>query len=224
MIRTLLLAAAAMVATAGAASAQAPQPSAYKAARDFSYQNPNGVWTYGIGRTGSTFALHPGGLVEAGGPGEVDYFNTNNALVGVNTVGKRVVENLPSSSVVQPANLLIMHTGSDGNDSIVRFTAPAAGRYSFEGYYVILDNRPTGVAPKIFIGDTDVTMRAFRTDAAVMLTGGSDPAAKKPGERRRFAITSKLKAGQIVSFGLNDAGNWLFDTTGFDVTVRPVAE
>jgi len=223
MKRLAILAALAIAATAGAAHAQTP--TVYKAGRDFSYLNPGGVWSYGYGQTGTSFTLYSG-LIDRCGAAEdgSDCFYFSNALVGSNVLNKRRVEAASASTIVIPEKGLLLHTGSDGSDPIVRFTAPAAGTYRIEGYYQILDNRPTGVAPKIFVDALDVTQKAFRADADVVLTGASDPDAKKVGETRKFALTRKLRKGAVVSFGLDEAGNWTFDSTGFDVTIAPVAE
>lgn len=222
-MKRLAILAAALAMAASAAHAQSP--AVYKAGRDFSYLNPGGVWSYGYGRTGTSFTLYPG-LIDRCGAAEEgsDCFNFSNALVASNVLNKRRVEIASASSIVIPEKGLHMHTGSDGSDAIVRFTAPAAGKYRIEGYYQILDNRPTGVAPKIFVDAIDVTLKAFRADAPVVLSGASDPEAKKVGETRKFALTRKLRKGAVVSFGLNEAGNWTFDSTGFDVVIAPVVE
>lgn len=213
--------AAAFAASISVAAAESPAPANYKALRDFSYSNPNGVWSYGYGTAGdrSSFVRYPLGLQILGG-GLIDSFYDSESSVSVNNTGKTVVLNASSSSVVVPTDALVMHPRSDGQDTMVVFTAPGFGLYQIEGFFEILDNAPTGVAPRIFVGSKDVTKTAFGKKD-VVLTGGSDPSKKKAGQKKSFSFTQELSPNQRVQFALTPNGDWRFDSTGFDVTITP---
>lgn len=216
---------AALCLFAGAVVAE-PLAQSYKAGRDFSYRNPNGVWTYGYGTTGvkSNFTSLGALIDKCGGAEELtDCFRVNDGLVGSNVTGKVQVVNAPSSSIVIPVGPLLLHPNASGQDVIVQFKAPQAGNYQIKGFYQILDNAPTSVAPKMFINARDVTKAAFGSTTDVVLSGASNPAEKKAGEKKSFSLTRTLAKGDRVQFGLNPNGDWRFDSTSFDVTITPVA-
>lgn len=222
MMKTMAL--AAMLAVAGLTTGAEAQ--SYKATRDFSYQNPNGVWQYGYGLSGpgGTFTRIPGPLVDkCFQPKEgSDCFLDSDALVSVNTSGKTYVAVAPSSSIVIPNDALRLHPRSDNQEVIIQFRAPAEGEYSFNGFYQILDTNPSSIAPRIFVGAVDVTPEAFREAGPVILAGpGADAAAKKGGQLKRFRFTRTLSKNGVVRFGLGANGDFRFDSTAFDVTATP---
>lgn len=217
---------AALCLSVGVAVAE-PLAQSYKAGRDFSYRNPGGVWSYGYGTTGVKASFTSlGALIDKCGGAEAltDCFRVNEGLVGSNVTGKTQVVNATSSSIVVPSAGLLLHPNASGQDVIVQFKAPQAGSYEMKGFYQILDNAPTSVAPKIFINAKDVTKKAFGSKADVVLSGAADPAAKKGGEKKSFSLTRTLAKGDRLQFGLNPNGDWRFDSTSFDVTITPVAE
>lgn len=225
-MKTFLTSAAvavALTASAGAASAQSAAPASYKAVRDFSYNNPGGVWSYGYGTAGApaTFVRYTTGLV-SGANGLLDAFNESESVVAVTTQTETAVHNPGSSQVVIPVDALVMHPRSDGQETMVVFTAPAAGTYKIEGFYEILDNAPTGVRPRIVIGTKEFTRAAFNSKVDVVLTGASKPGTKEVGQKRAFTLTRQLSKGNRVQFALNPNGDWRFDSTGFSATVTLV--
>ena len=229
-MKTILTAAAAaaLLATVATANAQSPAPENYNALRDFSYNNPNGVWSYGYGTAGdkNTFVVYPVGLDAGCGRTEdviCDCFISSNSLVAQNVSGKLQVVNAAASSIVVPVDALQLHPRDDGQETIIVFKAPAHGFYKMEGFYEILDNAPTSIAPRIVIGTKDQTRKAFGSKVDVVLSGASDPANKKVGEKKSFSFTRELSKDQRVQFSLNPNGDWRFDSTGFDVTITPVA-
>ncbi|MFC3691974.1 hypothetical protein [Chenggangzhangella methanolivorans] len=225
-MKTMLTCAAvaALLATVGPASAQSPAPASYKATRDFSYNNPGGVWSYGYGTAGdkASFVRYPAGLISAAN-GLLDSFYDGESSVSVNATGAVALHDPGSSKVVIPTDALVMHPRLDGQETMVVFTAPAHSFYRMEGFFEILDNAPTSVAPRIVIGTKDQTRKAFGEKQTVVLSGAADPAALKPGEKKSFSFTRELSKNQRVQFALNPNGHWRFDSTGFDVTITPVA-
>lgn len=214
-LKTILLGLIGLAATQSSASAET-----YKVIRDFSYLNPGGVWSYGYGVTGTSFAIVApieNGCGTAGGRN--DCFRHGNALVYMNTSGSSFVDP-GSGTVLVGDNVLMMHPDA-GVDAIVRFRAPRVGTYTFKGSFTIMDASPTGIAPKIFAGTRNITKAAFKSASDVTLTGpGADLARKKPGGSKRFAFSRTLQRGQVVYFGVNDLGNWTFDSTAFKLEVQ----
>lgn len=197
----------------------------YKAARDFSYSNPSGVWAYGYGTTGdkSDFKLLDQLLEFCGTSAMIsDCYRTGDALVASNVSGATRVAHAAASDVVVPADVLQLHPHSNTKDVIVQFTAPKTANYRISGFYEILDTKPTGVAPKIFVNGKDMTLKAFHSKKKVVLKGGADAVARLPGESDSFNFDQKLAKGDRVQFGLNADGDWSFDSTGFDVRIVPL--
>lgn len=123
------------------------------------------------------------------------------------------------STVTLPAGVLLVHPGPS-TDSIVNWTAPTTGTYSITGYFELLDVAPTGIIGEVFSGSTQL----YRAT----LTG--PPASHNPeavGGMESFSLTETLSAGDALSFGVNNDGNYLNDSTGFDVRIgslNPVPE
>lgn len=225
---TAAAAAAAILLSAGGAMAQGrPAPENYNALRDFSYNNPNGVWSYGYGTAGekASFTVYPVGLDAGCGRTEdviSDCFLDAESLVAQNVSGKLRTAGGGASTIVIPADALQLHPRNTSQDTIIVFTAPKDGSYRIEGFFEILDDRPTSIAPKIFVNAKDITRKAFKSDVDVVLSGAADPVKKKVGEKRKFSVTQALLKGQRLQFALNPNGDWRFDSTGFDATVTPV--
>ena len=191
----------------------------WDATKDFGAFNPNGVWSYGYGITGTSFTQYTiynpdCGLYVHGvvcWTAEVFY---NTPLVGFNTTG----EWLNDSTAVLPPDVLIMHPGpDDGQDTMVRWTAPVAGYYNIAGFFEILDTNPTGIIGLVFRNGTLLYSRE--------LLG---PPAQHPdqvGGRENFYFSTLfLNAGDVLSFGVNKDGDFHYDTTGFNATItRPAA-
>ena len=104
-------------------------------------------------------------------------------------------------TVVQPTDVLNLHPGgtNDGQvvggsdiDTILRFTAPGAGNYAFNGFFEALDTNPTGVT--IYAGGHLVTIAGFA--AHPNTTGAPTP----------FNFRAVLAQGGTVDFVVNRVG------------------
>jgi hypothetical protein len=195
----------------------------YKAHRDFSYQNPNGVWSYGGLSIAEPRTFVPfDEFVSDAVPGFDDH-RRGSALIGVNTTGK-AMDDTGSSTAVIPNNMLQMHTASD-EDTVVRFKVPKSGSYRFEGFYQIMDTSPNGTLLFILHDDMNINQIAFGKKV-VRLTGKAAVRSEKNpkgGRTIKFDFTlDGLKRNQTISFGLNADGAATFDSTGFDVKVTPL--
>jgi hypothetical protein len=195
----------------------------FKAQRDFSYQNPSGVWSYGT-RTPITAGPGPKAFTKFSGPLTSDCVPGFDCWkVGVNTVGTnttgRAFNDPASSTVVVGNNLLQMHPTNE-LDTVVLFEAPVTGSYRFEGYFQILDTNPNSVMTFIVRGRNDFLFRrrlALRNGNGAATRDDKNP---KPGRAIRFDFQADdIQAGDLIAFGVNADGNYLFDSTGFDAKI-----
>jgi YVTN family beta-propeller protein len=186
----------------------------WDATKDFGPSNPNGVWSYGYGITGTSFTLDPLYNPDCFGVSGLVCWILNEDVpdVGFNTTGDWI----NWRTVVFPPDVLHVHPGpNDGQDSIVQWTAPVAGYYKISGFFEILDTNPTGVIGLVFRNGTLL----YRGE----LLG---PPAQHPdqvGGREDFSFSKLfLNAGDVISFAVNKDGDYRFDSTGFNATItRP---
>lgn len=202
---------AAMVALPISASA-----TVFNDAADFSSSNPSGAWSYGQGATGVSFTPYTVFSTSCNGQSGVACWQPpvitfGVPLVGLNTSGSTV----NFGTVVWPTDLLLVHPGP-ATDSIVRWTAPTGGTYSISGLFELLDTDPTGVIGEIF----DNSVNVFT--APLTAPGAMHP--NTPGQSKSFSLTLSLNANDVVSFGVNNAGDFRFDSTGLIATIAPVPE
>ena len=187
----------------------------YKAHRDFSYLNAVGVWSYG-GRTVSapkktTLFTE---FVTDSIPG-VDKFGRGNTIVAVNTTGK-AFNATDNNTVVIPDNTLFMHPSTE-EDAVVIFKVPSPGTYRFEGFFQIMDTSPTGTVVYALRNAKTILQKELNGKGAKR-----DDRNPKGGKKISFDFAlDDLRAGDKITFGVNAAGNWTFDTTAFDVRVTP---
>jgi hypothetical protein len=191
----------------------------WDATKDFAASNPNGAWSYGDGITGTSFTLYPfynPDCADIWGVSGVVCWTAeifdHDPLASFNTIGNW----LNFSSVVDPPGVLLIHPGpNEGQDTIVQWTAPVAGYYNISGFFEICDVDPSGIIGLVFHNGTLIYSRE--------LVG---PPAQHPdtvGGREDFYIFNLfLKAGDVVSFGVNRDGDFRSDSTGFNATItRP---
>ena len=192
----------------------------WDARRDFAASNPNGAWSYGSGVTGTSFTRYSTYMADCGSPyGGVPGFvcwsselYLDDPFVGANQTGHWV---FCCNSVLLPPDAVIVHPAPDWNpdDSIVQWTAPADGTYSIYGYFEILDAvAPTGIVGLVYHNST----RLFSGE----LLGPPAQPPNKMGGREVFAIPAlTLKAGDVISFGVNADGTFYYDSTGFNAVI-----
>lgn len=185
----------------------------WDATKNFAASNPNGAWSYGEGITGTSFTLYTIYNPNCWPVDGVDCWTAetygSDPFVGFNTTG----EWLNWSTAVIPPDVLNVSPGPDSNqDTIVRWTAPVAGYYSIAGFFEILDTNPTGIIGLVFRNGTQL----YRGE----LLG---PPAQHPnqlGGREYFYFDQLfLNAGDVLSFGVNQDGDFHYDTTGFTATI-----
>jgi hypothetical protein len=212
-----LLAATLTILAGGLSAAQA---ATYRAVQQFSQSNPSGAWAYGTGTTGSSFTPFPYYTSNWNGLGDVDAWVTD-AFVPFLAVNETDGSYIDRSFLV-PTNILVMYPSATA-DSILQWTAPQAGTYSFSGLYEILDRTPSGIAAKIFDNSTDITTTAFGGNSGILTGPGANLKTFTPGGKEKFSFKLTVTQGEIISFGLNSDGSATFDATGVNVTVHSVS-
>ena len=216
-ILTVAVAFAAMIVAVPAA-----QAFDYKAQRDFSYQNPAGVWSYGGRTVAAPQTFTPFSVFTSDFVAGSDVHHRDVCLVGTNTTGQAF--NDPSNgTVVVPNNMLVMNPSQD-EDAVVRFQVPATGAYRFQGEYQIQDTSPSGTAIYVLRGERNINKTVFGRKVQLLVGRGAVRSDRNPkgGKVISFDFTlSDLQANEFISFGLNANGDWHFDTTAFDVKVTP---
>lgn len=194
----------------------------FKALRDFTANNPNGAWSYGYASTMrgafniyDTFEHDCQAGVLVGEDCWDAYPNPLHAQVGKNATGAAFAV----LTLVVPTDALLMHPGGGLERSIVRWTCPKSGTYGISGFFEILDAYPTGIRPKIFVNRKSITTEAFGGDSGELTGPGANQSTLKAGQRKNFSFTRSIKRGTTISFGVSPAGNFGFDSTGFDATI-----
>jgi hypothetical protein len=102
-------------------------------------------------------------------------------------------------------------------DSIVQWTAPAAGIYNISGFFELLDTQPNH---PFFVGIYDNSTPEF---AGTLSTPGAT-APNTPGQKDPFSFTLGLNAGDVISFGVNNGGSVFNTSTGLSATITSVPE
>lgn len=177
--------------------------------------NPNGAWSYGYGTTGSSFT--PYNMYGPNCSGGV--LNCWQPTVTINDTPNIVWNNTGSfvnfgTAISAPG--LTQHPGISV-DAITQWTAPSTGAYSISGFYQIADVNPSGVIGLVFENSTSLFQ--------LKLLG---PPAQHPdtlgGMATYYIPWLELNAGDVMSFAVNNDGNYLFDTTHFNATITTIPE
>ncbi|MEX2559756.1 MAG: ELWxxDGT repeat protein [Pirellulales bacterium] len=169
-----------------------PGESVYSFRDDFSTTaNPAGPWSYGFLDPLGDFQLHPDGSLHSDGQFKWHGPGVPDALgFGLPAVFS-----------------LLVHPGSNGEKSAVRWTAPADGLYEIEVTFSDADNATTDVA---VLHQSQLLSSSF-----VNLNGQVDVTS--------FSLTQFVFAGQTIDFVVGDGGNgYISDSTGLDATITLV--
>jgi hypothetical protein len=210
VMRNIAIISASVTALAAIPFASTAHATVYNAVADFSTSsNPNGAWAYGQGIAGSTFTA----LTGQGTHGTVAYWNCPACTLTQPTVGEAYGSALVGTTYFAPLGVLYIHPGQS-NDVLVQWTAPEAGNYAISGSFEILDESPTGIIGKLYAGGTQLYART--------LTGpGANLGTLTPGGSESFSQNIYLSQGEIVTFAVNNDGNFLYDSAGLTATISP---
>lgn len=187
---------------------------------DFSSFNPSGAWRYGDGITGTTFFLYTAFSTTCDGVSGISCWQPPVTMFGVPVVGMNTTAStIDFATVVLPNDVLWVHPGVS-TDSIVQWTAPAAGIYSISGFFEVLDTAPPPQGHRIFVGIYDNSTPEF--GGSLFIPRASPP--NTPGQKDPFSLTLSLNAGDVISFGVNNGGSVFFDSAGLAATITTVPE
>src|SRR5262249_50063200 len=181
----------------------------YDPAADFSpTSNPNGVWQYGRSATlGGPLLLYPNHVNMQG----LDFWQIassgdNPPYVAHNGTASTI---LYAGGVTYVPGQLGMHPGPEGQDSVVRWTAPTAGLVQVSGSYYRLN-----------VGTS--------TDVHVLKNGTSIfDGTVNSADQVPFSLSDEVLAGDNIDFSVGYGGNNYFgDSTGLTaaIVVQPTPE
>lgn len=117
-------------------------------------------------------------------------------------------------SVNVPNDRLLAHPGNDTMQTFLFFLAPTAGTYRVTSSFSIQDDSPTGVGINL--------IRTTNGGLPLIFTALSQINAGNP--TFNFAGTFNLGASEALGFGIDNAGNFNFDSTGINFRVAAVPE
>ncbi len=178
-------------------------------ARDFFVSSlPSPRWTYGYEASrGASFVPYP----THGRTGAMFDFWDNGSFPNLGRNSGSTT--LTQGSDFTPSMALYFHPGPSGENSVFRWTAPAAGVYRIHGSFTGLDNTwPT---------TSDVAI-LHNNAAATPLFSGFINAYNVP---QSFDTSPTLASGDTIEFtvGYGQNNTNTGDATGLDVTIDPVA-
>ncbi len=186
----------------------------YDAVNNFSInQNPNGVWSYGYsaGR-GATFNLDtnstPGQSIESWSAG------SNGPYVYHNKSGTTQTY----ASITQPPDLLNLDPSFSQQNSIVRWTAPAAGNYRISGRFQGIDSTTTDVAVLKNHTTTNTTTNTTTITTTELFSG----AVNGFGAQQPFSLIVSVVGGDTIDFSVGIGTNgYTNDSTGLAASITP---
>jgi uncharacterized repeat protein (TIGR01451 family) len=175
------------------------------AARDFFVStNPSSRWSYGYetsrGAAFNVYGTH-------GNSSGFDYWGSGLPNLGRNSTSST----LQQSTNFTPSMKIEFHPGNLGENSVFRWTAPAAASYRIHGYFVGLDSSyPT---------TTDVAILHNNSTAQTLFSANIN----SYNAPQNFDVTQSLGAGETIEFtvGFGSNGTYNGDATGLDVTIDP---
>jgi hypothetical protein len=182
----------------------------WSAAGDFSAtSNPNGVWSYGSSSSlGGAFALdairqNVGGIDFWQGPDSFGGFN--DPFIGHNATSSPLSF---GTGLYNPGQMGV-HPGAQGEDAVVRWTAPQDGAYQIAVTFSGQDFA-AGTTTDVHVLDDNVSL--------------FDGLVNGFGDTASFTGTRVLRAGETIDFavGVGPDGSLLFDTTGLDATITAI--
>ena len=194
----------------GAISRDAPVAhgaTTFDAAADFSpTANPNGVWSYGWSvNRGAPFNLATNKFTLGGLDGWDS--GSNLATPGVLHNGTAGPVTLFGTLTV-PVGGLLMHPGPNGENALVRWTAPASGTYQISGAFIGID----------FAYPTTTDFAILHSSTQLFTGDISSYNVPVP-----FSFTESVAGGETIDFtvGFGVDGTYWGDSTALDVTISP---
>jgi len=191
----------------------------WNAVSDFSTSsNPNGAWEYGYGTAGQTFSADSDTRTFSLGPTPL-WSRYRDDPITLPDGNPMVAENMGAaynwSTVVVPTGVLWVHPGKVW-DTLVQWTAPTAGTYSYSGEFELLDINPTGIIGEVYGGQVGDATELY---SGLLLGPGANQSTMTPGGSETFSGTVSLLAGETLTFAVNKDGFFGGDSTGLKATI-----
>jgi hypothetical protein len=183
----------------------------YDAAAQFSStQNPNGVWSYGCTQSlGATFYVYTretliDGLYDWG---TAPSCPQPNPRLGYNPTNASI-----TPGATAPAHTIYFHPGPQGQNSVLRWTAPASGNYQVKAVFWGDDS----------VGPTTTDVHVLHNGLGIYL-GEVTGFGQASESAQSFTSTISVAAGDTIDFavGYGTDGNYFYDTTGVSATITP---
>jgi PEP-CTERM motif-containing protein len=178
------------------------QAATYNAVNDFSLsQNPNGVWSYRYGNSGT---LLPTPVVGTGGLAGTDYWWSGSGVPN----SFAVIKNTTASSitylndVVIPTDHLLLDPESSPLVSVT-FVAPAADTYTISGNFLGIDMHEQSHPVEIL------------DNGSIIFSG----TVASFGQIDGFNLTKSLNAGDTIAFESLTGSTYTFLSTGLSATI-----
>lgn len=211
-VKTAMIFGAAM-ATTLTLSAPASATVVYDAVKDFHGGVSTGVWSYGTGVAGVSFAPMSTFSATCEGAVGISCWQTPTPVDRVPLVAKNISGSTQYvyNTVVHPTNVLNVHPGP-ASDAIVRFTAPTTGIYSLTAFFQTLDINPNGVVVALYLNDVVV-------DGALFFGGGAIAPGTAGGGVGFHRPALSFTAGDRFDFTVNKGSSYYNDSTGLSATL-----
>jgi RHS repeat-associated protein len=198
-------------------------PAVFDAAADFSpTANPNAPWSYGFIPVGGLYTDFV--LYDLGGPApDVPGLDAWRRTAGSSDPRVPVVAHNGGLStlyaygdLVFPPGEMHLHPGPEGQQSVVRFSAPFDGSFQIDVTFSLGD--PVGSG-----GTTTTDVHVAKN--GVPLFDGDVNGYVDPNDSEHYSGMQTLAAGDIIDFtvGFGD-GNYYCDTTFLDATISAVGQ
>src|SRR5579884_137355 len=180
----------------------------YDAATQFSItQNPNGVWSYGWElSTGATFTLYNTTATDS--QGIERWWDAGHVDNGVPVFGKNSTSSAVSEQTwTVPAGALGTNPGVNGENNVVRWTAPAAGTVVVNGFFIGYD----------YVGPTSTDVHVLYNSSSHLFDGNIN----SYNQPLNFSMTLAVNPGDTLDLnvGYGSDGSYGEDTTGMDATI-----
>lgn len=177
----------------------------YNALNDFSTTSPVGVWSYGEGATGSSFYPLYNYISD---PENYDSWWSSQGWIdsGLPIIARRTAGTTWAPTI--PDGFLVIAPAGNGthSDVIVQWTAPHTAVYDISWTFSRENNGYSdGVNALVFNNSTKVY-----------------EAHLGPNDLTSSSLTLSLTDGDVLSFGINDAGWGNGDTSGFNAIITPL--
>ncbi|MBC7506370.1 MAG: PEPxxWA-CTERM sorting domain-containing protein [Sandarakinorhabdus sp.] len=198
----------------------------YDAFRAFGSGNPSAaVWTYGTGAGATQFSAFPVGYGNCFGSATFQC-QTNvgpNVYVAVGRTTALADQTIFGTATL-PTDALFLHpdNGLGATDAVVRFTTPVNGKYTVAGLFERLSDaaHPFGNGVNVEVYNGGTLLFSSSTLAA------PNPLSGYPTDQVSFNSIGllTLNSGDVLSFVVNNNGEYSYDSTGLKAVVTYVPE